>query len=582
MNLRETSRRRAVFVMAGLTVALGLIALGLQQVRFGGPMHHENQAYSDLTADILPPPLYALEPYLEVNRILLEPATRDARLSRLATLEKEYRERLNYWGAGRLPEPLRGAPYERVARSAEAFWQEIDAGFTPALRSGDSAATAASARAMDRLYAEHRAAVDALVAAAGDGQRRLAARSSATLAAVIALVTALALAALGMVWWMLRHLDRQVLAPVEELSATMAAMTGGSTDVTIGGTGRQDEIGTMARTTEAFRQSLAERVRQQEQQREVVAQMARAMDELAQGNLLHRITAEFAAEYAALRSSYNAALESLGGTLHRAGGTANSVNAGAREIRAASDDLASRTEQQAARLEAAAGALGEVTGSIGQTARDAQDASGAVEAACQASRNGAEVVRKAISAMDAIERSSREISSIIEVIDGIAFQTNLLALNAGVEAARAGEAGKGFAVVANEVRALSGRSSEAASEIRRLISGSSEHVGSGVSLVNATGQVLDGIAQQVSEVAERLAHISEAASDQAGKVGQISAVVSEMDRTTQQNAAMVEQTTAAARSLSGEAETLRGLIAGFRTADAGWSTDVPAPLRLAS
>jgi methyl-accepting chemotaxis protein len=578
MSLRDLSRRRAIVLAIALAAALVIMGLAIAQIRFGGPMHRENQQYSDLVADILPPPLYVVEPYLEVNRILAEPASGPQRLERLAGLERDYRARKTVWGGSPLAEVRHGGPLDQVLASADDFWSEVDGRFAPAVRSGDMTAAAASGQRLAALYDRHRTAVDAMVVAASEGQQRIAASSRTTVAGVIVLLAVVAFGILGAVLWLVRFVDRQVLAPVAGLAGAMDAMAAGEMDVTIAGIERRDELGVMARATRDFREAMAERVRQERAQREVVDQVSRAMNELAHGNLIHRITSEFAAEYASLKSGFNAAVESLGRTLRRAADAADAVHTGAREIRAASDDLASRTEQQAARLEAAATALTAVTGSISVTAQDAGDAARAIDTACDASREGGAVVRDAIGAMGEIERSAREISSIIEVIDGIAFQTNLLALNAGVEAARAGEAGKGFAVVANEVRGLSQRSSDAASAIRRLIGTSSEHVASGVALVNATGAVLDGISARVGEVAERLSAISVAASDQAGRVREISVVVSDMDRTTQQNAAMVEETTAAARNLSSEAEGLRGQISRFST-DGGGAGE---PMRLAS
>jgi methyl-accepting chemotaxis protein len=173
------------------------------------------------------------------------------------------------------------------------------------------------------------------------------------------------------------------------------------------------------------------------------------------------------------------------------------------------------------------------------------------------------VVKEAVVAMDDIERSAQEIAKIINVIDGIAFQTNLLALNAGVEAARAGDAGKGFAVVANEVRALAQRSADAAKHIKDLISESSRQVSRGVELVGQSGEALDSIVEKVAEIAGLASNIAELATIQSNSLQQVNTAVGEMDKMTQQNAAMVEQSTAAARSLASEADQLTGLVSRF-------------------
>ncbi|WP_309643171.1 methyl-accepting chemotaxis protein, partial [Phenylobacterium sp.] len=235
-----------------------------------------------------------------------------------------------------------------------------------------------------------------------------------------------------------------------------------------------------------------------------------------------------------------------------------------------------RTEQQAASLEETAAALDEITATVRRTAEGATHARKVVETARSDAAEGADVVRRATSAMDEIEGSSKQIGQIIGVIDEIAFQTNLLALNAGVEAARAGEAGKGFAVVASEVRALAQRSAEAAKEIKALITASSDQVGVGVDLVAATGKALESIVTQVAEINGIVAEIAASAQEQATGLQQVNTAVNHMDQVTQQNAAMVEESTAASHALAHEAKELAVLVAQFRT-----GTDDPLARRAA-
>jgi methyl-accepting chemotaxis protein len=247
------------------------------------------------------------------------------------------------------------------------------------------------------------------------------------------------------------------------------------------------------------------------------------------------------------------------------GGATEGIRSSTEEISVAADDLSRRTEQQAASLEQTAAALDQITATVRRSAAGAKQAQDVVAGAkTDAERSGA-VVSQAVAAMGEIETSSREIGNIIGVIDEIAFQTNLLALNAGVEAARAGEAGKGVAVVAQEVRALAQRSAEAAKEIKALINTSTKQVEAGVNLVGQTGEALRGIVSKVAEIDELIAQISVSAQEQAGGLHEVNTAVNQMDQVTQQNAAMVEQTTAATHSLKSQTGELVRQVESFRT-----------------
>jgi len=336
----------------------------------------------------------------------------------------------------------------------------------------------------------------------------------------------------------------------------------------------------MVQAIEVFRAASKAQASAEAKQRAVVTELAGALNELATGNMEHRITTPLAPEYEELRTTYNTTVEGLGETLARVAASANSVHTGASEIRAASDDLALRTEQQAASLEETAAAMNQVTGVVKDTADSAAEVNRSIDEAHREATEGGAVVQRAVAAMGAIEKSAQEITQIINVIDGIAFQTNLLALNAGVEAARAGDAGKGFAVVANEVRALAQRSADAAKDIKALITTSAEQVGDGVTLVGETGTLLANIVARVGEISSLITNIAQSAETQAVSLQQVNSAVGEMDKMTQQNAAMVEESTAAARSLATEADELTNLVARFSTGGAGSSA--PAPVATAS
>jgi methyl-accepting chemotaxis protein len=258
---------------------------------------------------------------------------------------------------------------------------------------------------------------------------------------------------------------------------------------------------------------------------------------------------------------------------------AGGIRAGSEEIASASDDLSRRTEQQAASLEETAAALEQITATVRKTATGANEVSSLVANARGGAEKSGQIVAQAVSAMTEIETSSNQVSQIIGVIDEIAFQTNLLALNAGVEAARAGDAGRGFAVVAQEVRALAQRSADAAKEIKTLISTSTQQVGTGVNLVGQTGQALQAIVDQVASIDGLVKEIAASAQEQSTGLHQVNVAVNQMDQVVQQNAAMVEQATAATHSLKGEAGELATLVGRFKV---GGETGRPAAATTAS
>jgi methyl-accepting chemotaxis protein len=310
----------------------------------------------------------------------------------------------------------------------------------------------------------------------------------------------------------------------------------------------------------------AQQAEQLAAQKTVIATLSEGLGKLAGGDLAWRMDDRngLAAEYRALADAYNASAAQLSQIIGEVRSSASGVNAGASEIRAASDDLAQRNERQAASIQETNAAMVQVTREVRKAAEGAEAARAAMHQTHAEAHNGGAVVRQSVEAMSAIEQSAREITQIIDVIDAIAFQTNLLALNAGVEAARAGEAGKGFAVVAGEVRALAQRSADAARDIKRLIATSTAHVGEGVALVGETGTLLEAIVGQMGDVTAQVSTIADMASQQASKLEQVGQAVGAMDTMTQQNAAMVEQSTAAARNLSQEASRLADMVVQFR------------------
>ena len=386
--------------------------------------------------------------------------------------------------------------------------------------------------------------------------------------------------------------SRTLTKPILALVTNMRALSEGRTDFDIDNADRKDEIGDMVRSVAIFKEATIEKERlereaeehrtaserdaaeraatkadEAQQMQHAVDALADGLTRLSEGDLSVRLDDPFMDSLDRLRVDFNMSVERLNSTLTQIRGTAGSIDGNANEMRAAADDLSRRTEQQAASLEETSAALEEITSTVQEASERAAEAAEMANTAKGDADRSSAVVADAVAAMEGIEKASSEISSIIGVIDEIAFQTNLLALNAGVEAARAGEAGKGFAVVAQEVRELAQRAASAASEIKQLITKSGQEVSSGVGLVRETGQALEEISRHVTEINDRIGTVATAAKEQLSGVQEVNSAVVQMDQMTQQNAAMVEQTNAVTHQLADDVGKLSSMVSDFQLKD---------------
>jgi methyl-accepting chemotaxis protein len=386
---------------------------------------------------------------------------------------------------------------------------------------------------------------------------------------------------------------RGITKPLAAIHKSLQAVADEDVAIKIPHTGMSNEIGMMAKATQALQEKIRERhamserearqneaierERRQNQdmqhqetelQERVVSTIGAALADLANGDLTVRCN-DLGPRYQALRKNFNDALAHLEAAMSKVNAKGLDIGGSKEEIRRASSELSQRTERQAANLEETSAALDELAVAVRHTAEGAHEAAQRVTSVSTEAARSDEIVAQAIQAMGGIEHSSGEISKIIGVIDEIAFQTNLLALNAGVEAARAGESGKGFAVVAQEVRELAQRSAAAAKEIKDQIARSSGQVQNGVRLVGEAGEALKRISGQVRAASDIVGKIAHSASEQDTTLRSISSSLNQLDAATQHNAAMAEETTASAEALATDTDELLNLIRSFRVSNQG-------------
>lgn len=383
---------------------------------------------------------------------------------------------------------------------------------------------------------------------------------------VLSLIISAVACAIG---WFYVH---TITTAITGIGTDMVRMSEGDYESDVDAVARNDEIGDIGRVLLDFRDRLHvaeqgehDRAAMQAELQRVVDVLSEGLVNLSDGDFSSPIQDHFHDDYEKLRADFNETISRLSGAINEVLESARSIKHGAVEITDNSDDLSKRTETQASTLEQTATALDELTLSVKTAAESAKSVENIVTEACTEANSSGQVVRDAVEAMSAIEESSSRISKIIGVIEDIAFQTNLLALNAGVEAARAGDAGRGFAVVASEVRALAQRSSEAAKEIKTLIGGSSEQVGRGVDLVGKAGDALGLIVERVAHISTLTSEMATEANQQATGINEINIGVTQLGNVTQQNAAMVQESTAASHNLNRDAEKLLELMDRFRT-----------------
>jgi methyl-accepting chemotaxis protein len=515
MTLRLTISR--AILIFGLVTALGLGAViatsvyGLSQLKVGGPLYNQIKLGNDLIADILPPPEYVIESYLEATLVLHDPAKLSVHRDRLAQLKKEYDERHAFWVKSDLDPVLRTKLVEKSHNEVRQFWTAIQDGLLPALAKGDNAAAAKSYAEITARYTAHRAIIDDIVKQTNDQNAATEVAATDRVSTFTFVLWGVSAAVFLIIGAGIFGVAFGVIRPIAQMTDVMKGLAGGNLGVSVPALSRGDEVGAMARAVQVFRDN-ALRVQSMEAEQaglklKAEGERKAAMQQMADGfdSVIGKIIQTV--------SSASSELESSAGQLTKTAEVTQVLSA----------TVASASEQSSANAQSAAAAAEEMASSVSEISRQVQDSHKiSCEAVSQVEQTNARIADLA--------QSASRIGEVVKMISAVAEQTNLLALNATIEAARAGEAGRGFAVVASEVKALASQTAKATEEISEQIS----------QMQSATNQSVSAI-QQIGGTIGRIAEISQA----------IASAVEEQGATTQEISRNVQQAAQGATQVAG-------------------------------
>lgn len=566
MKISTLVRACGTALLVMIVFAAGFAAWRIDAIRMGGAIQLQSQQTSDLVADVLPPPAYVIEAYLEATLLLRNPADVASATKRLGKLHDDYRTRLDFWATSGI-DPAVYAALSGSKPAGDAFWKEVETRYLPAARAGDRAAMARSYEVIARNYTIHRKAIDILVSQAIAYQTKLKDHATVTLGWALVMLSILGLIIIGGVAAFCAMLLRRVVAPTVALSTATAALAQGQ-PASVPYLDRTDELGSIAIAVERFRCAANARTDSDAaaaaEQRIVNNELANVLRTMATGDLTEQATIGFPPSYREVGESLNSAIGTLRSMIQNVVETAHDIEGGAAEIATASEELARRTEGTAANLEETNAALAQIDERLRSATAASADTVARADSALISVSSGRSTAEEAVQVMSRVAASAKGTDAVIEGLDKIAFQTRVLAMNAAVEAGRAGDAGRGFAVVADLVSALAQRAEEEAQNARNQLTTTQVEIATAVGAVERVDGALAEIARDVGAVHGLLGGMVTDNEAQSRAVSEIAAAVGSMDQSTQQNAAMVEETSAAANNLSIRIQSMVRQAATFR------------------